>query len=136
MDRPFAPDRRSLHSEGTKRLMNKYEHVFITRPDVSPAQMESSIEELKALIEEKGGKVHKTEYWGLRTLAYRVNKNRKGHYGYLDMEADNAVLDAIDFKQKYADDVMRHMTVKVDELTEEPSAILRKGDDRKRRERR
>jgi small subunit ribosomal protein S6 len=116
--------------------MNKYEHVFITRPDVSPAQMESSIEELKALIEEKGGKVHKTEYWGLRTLAYRVNKNRKGHYGYLDMEADNDVLDAIDFKQKYADDVMRHMTVKVDDLTEEPSAILRKGDDRKRRERR
>ena len=116
--------------------MNKYEHVFITRPDVSPAQMESSIEELKALIEEKGGKVNKTEYWGLRTLAYRVNKNRKGHYGYLDMEAGNEVLDAIDFKQKYADDVMRHMTVKVDELTEEPSAILRKGDDRKRRERR
>lgn len=116
--------------------MNKYEHVFITRPDVSPAQMESSIEELKALIEEKGGKVNKTEYWGLRTLAYRVNKNRKGHYGYLDMEADNDVLDAIDFKQKYADDVMRHMTVKVEDLTEEPSAILRKGDDRKRRERR
>ena len=116
--------------------MNKYEHVFITRPDVSPAQMETSIEELKALIEENGGKVHKTEYWGLRTLAYRVNKNRKGHYGYLDMEADNSVLDAIDFKQKYADDVMRHMTVKVDELTEEPSAVLRKGDDRKRCERR
>ena len=116
--------------------MNKYEHVFIARPDVSPAQVETAIEELKTLVEENGGKVHKTEYWGLRTLAYRLNKNRKGHYGFLDMKAGNAVLDAIDYKQKYADDVMRHMTVKVDELTEEPSAVLRKGDDRKRRERR
>lgn len=116
--------------------MNKYEHVFIARPDTSPAQVESAIEELKALVEENGGVVKKTEYWGLRTLAYRINKNRKGHYGYLDMEADNTVLDALDFRQRYADDVVRHMTVKVDALTEEPSAILRKGDDRKRRDRR
>ena len=115
--------------------MNKYEHVFIARPDVSPSQVETSIEELKALIEENGGKVHKTEYWGLRTLAYRMNKNRKGHYGYLDMEAGNEVLDAIDYKQKYADDVMRHMTVRVEELNDQPSAVLRKSEDRKRRER-
>lgn len=114
--------------------MNKYEHVFIARPDVSPAQMETTIEELKALVEEKGGKVAKTEYWGLRTLAYRMNKNRKGHYGYLDMEAGNDVLEALDYKQKYADDVMRYMTVRVEELSEEPSAVLRKGDDRKRRD--
>ena len=116
--------------------MNKYEHIFIARPDTSPAQVETAIEELKALVEEHGGKINKTEYWGLRTLAYRVAKNRKGHYGYLDMEASNAALDAIEFKQKYADDIMRYMTVKVDELSEEPSAILRKSDDRKRRERR
>jgi small subunit ribosomal protein S6 len=115
--------------------MNKYEHVFIARPDVSPAQVETAIEELKTLVEENGGKVHKTEYWGLRTLAYRLNKNRKGHYGFLDMEAGNAVLDAIDYKQKYADDVMRHMTVRVEELSEEPSAVLRKSEDRKRRDR-
>lgn len=116
--------------------MNKYEHVFIARPDVSPAQVESAIEELKALVEEKGGKVHKTEYWGLRTLAYRMNKNRKGHYGYLDMEAGNEVLEALDYRQRFADDVMRYMTCRVDELNEEPSAVLRKGEDRKRRERR
>jgi len=136
MVRPFGPPAPQPYQKGRKSLMNKYEHVFIARPDTSPAQVESTIEELKALVEEKGGKVHKTEYWGLRTLAYRVAKNRKGHYGYLDMEAGNEVLDAIDFKQKYADDIMRHMTVKVDELNEEPSAVLRKGDDRKRRERR
>ncbi len=121
--------------------MNKYEHVFIARPDMSSAQAESSIEELKDFIKEKGGRVRKTEYWGLRTLAYRVNKNRKGHYGYLDMEADQDVLDALDYRQRFADDVMRYMTCRVDELTKEPSAMLRKdedrkGEDRKRREHR
>lgn len=137
--RPSGPSegaRAAALKKGRKRLMNKYEHVFIARPDVSPAQVESAIEELKALIEEKGGKVHKTEYWGLRTLAYRMNKNRKGHYGYLDMEAGNEVLDALDYRQRFADDVMRYMTCRVDELNEEPSAVLRKGEDRKRRERR
>ena len=115
--------------------MNTYEHVFVVRPDVSPAQVESSIEAIKSLIEEKGGRVHKTEYWGLRTLAYRLNKNRKGHYGYLDMDAHNGVLDALEYRQKFADDVIRYMTVKVKEISSEPSAILRRGDDRKRRER-
>jgi len=110
-----------------------YEHVFVARPDISPAQAESLLEELKGLVEEKGGKVGKTEYWGLRTLAYRIEKNRKGHYGLIDMEADNAVLEALDYRQRYADDIIRHMTIKIDELSEDPSAILRKGDDRKRR---
>jgi len=114
--------------------MQKYEHVFIARPDVSPAQMETAIEEIKTLVEEKGGKVNKTEYWGLRTLAYRLNKSRKGHYGYIDMEAGNDVLDVLEYRQRYAEDIMRYMTVKVDELNAEPTAVMRKGDDRKRRE--
>ena len=116
--------------------MPLYESVFIVRQDVTAAQVDALGDGFAKIVEENGGAVDRREYWGLRTLSYRIKKNRKGHYGYLDMDADNAVLDAIDFKQKYADDVMRHMTVKVDELTEEPSAILRKGDDRKRRERR
>ena len=115
--------------------MAYYEHVFVARPDISPAQAESLLEDLKTLVEENGGSVKKTEYWGLRTLAYRMKKNRKGHYGYLDMEANNAVLDALDYRQRYADDIVRHMTIKVDELSEEPSAILKKGDDRKRKPR-
>lgn len=115
--------------------MAYYEHTFVARPDISPAQAESLIEDIKTLVEENGGKVNKTEYWGLRTLAYRISKNRKGHYGYIDMEANNAVLEALDYRQRYADDVMRHMTIKVDELSEEPSAILKKGDDRKRKPR-
>ena len=117
-------------------MASYYEHVFIARPDVSPAQVESLLEELKGLVEEKGGKVGKTEYWGLRTLAYRIKKNRKGHYGLIDMEAGSDVLDALDQRQRYADDIIRYVTIRIDELSEEPSAILRKGDDRKRRERR
>ena len=132
--RPSGPSegaRAAALKKGRKRLMNKYEHVFIARPDVSPAQVESAIEELKALIEEKGGKVHKTEYWGLRTLAYRMNKNRKGHYGYLDMEAGNEVLEALDYRQRFADDVMRYMTIRVEELSEEPSPVLSRKDRRR-----
>ena len=116
--------------------MAYYEHVFVARPDVAPAQVESLLEELKQLVEEKGGKVGKTEYWGLRTLSYRIKKNRKGHYGLIDMEAGPDALDALDYRQRYADDIMRHITVRIDELSEEPSAILRKGDDKKRRDRR
>lgn len=115
--------------------MAYYEHVFVARPDVSPAQVESLLEELKALVEEKGGKIGKTEYWGLRTLAYRMNKNRKGHYGLIDMEANADVLEAIDSRQRYSDDVIRYMTVRLDELSEEPSAVLRKSEERKRRDR-
>jgi small subunit ribosomal protein S6 len=116
--------------------MAYYEHVFVARPDVSPAQVESLLEELKALVEEKGGKVGKTEYWGLRTLAYRMHKNRKGHYGLIDMEAGADVLEAIDQRQRYSDDVIRYLTVRIDELSEEPSAVLRKGEERKRRDHR
>ncbi|KPP80443.1 MAG: SSU ribosomal protein S6 RpsF [Oceanicaulis sp. HLUCCA04] len=115
--------------------MAYYEHVFVARPDVSPAQVESLLEELKGLIEEKGGKVGKTEYWGLRTLAYRMNKNRKGHYGLIDMDANADALEAIDARQRYSDDVIRYMTVRIDELSEEPSAVLRKSEERKRRDR-
>lgn len=115
--------------------MAYYEHVFVARPDVSPAQVESLLEELKALVEGGGGKVGKTEYWGLRTLAYRMNKNRKGHYGLIDMEASADVLEAIDQRQRYSDDVIRYMTVRLEELSEEPSAVLRKSEERKRRDR-
>ena len=116
--------------------MALYEHIFIARPDMSPAQMESLIEETKALITEKGGKTGKTEYWGLRNLTYRINKSRKGHYGLIDIDAEAAVIEELDRIQRLSEDVMRHMTVRVEEHTEEPSAILTKKDDRRgRRER-
>ena len=116
--------------------MALYEHIFIARPDISPAQMESLLEETKALIEEKGGKTGKTEYWGLRNLAYRINKSRKGHYGLIDMDAPADVVAELDRIQRLSEDVIRHMTVRVEDHSEEPSAILSKKDDRRgRRER-
>lgn len=116
--------------------MALYEHVFIARPDISPAQAESLIEDLKTLIESKGGKAGKTEYWGLRNLAYRIAKNRKGHYGLIDIDAEPDVINELDRLQRLSEDVIRHMTVRVEEHTEEPSAVLSKKDDRRRREQR
>ena len=116
--------------------MALYEHIFISRPDLSPAQAESLIEDLKTLVEEKGGKVGKTEYWGLRNLAYRIAKNRKGHYGLLDIDAGNDTMAELDRLQRLSEDTIRHMTVRVEEHIEEPSAILSKKDDRRRREQR
>lgn len=116
--------------------MALYEHVFIARPDISPAQMESLTEEIRSLVEEKGGKVSKTEYWGLRNLAYRVNKHRKGHYGLLDVDASADIVDELNRRQRLSDDVIRHMTVRVDEHQEGQSAILSKKDDRRRRDHR
>lgn len=114
--------------------MALYEHIFIARPDISPAQAESLIEELKTLIEDKGGKTGKTEYWGLRNLSYRIAKNRKGHYGLIDIDAGSDVINELDRVQRLSEDVIRHMTVRVEEHSEEPSAVLSKKDDRRRRE--
>ncbi|MHA6288362.1 30S ribosomal protein S6 [Maricaulis sp. CAU 1757] len=113
--------------------MALYEHIFIVRPDVSPAQMESLLEETKALIEEKGGKTGKTEYWGLRNLSYRINKSRKGHYGLIDIDAPAGVVEELERMQRLSEDVIRHMTIRVEEHTEEQSAILSKKDDRRGR---
>ena len=116
--------------------MSYYETVFIVRQDMSPTQVEAMADSYAELLGQYEGSVVKREMWGLRNLAFRMNKNRKGHYGYLDMEAGQDVLDALDYRQRFADDVMRYMTCRVDELTEEPSAVLRKSEDRKRRDRR
>ncbi len=113
--------------------MALYEHIFIARPDISPAQMETLLEETKTLIEEKGGKAGKTEYWGLRNLAYRINKSRKGHYGLIDIDAEPAVIDELDRLQRLSEDIIRHMTVRVEEHNEAQSAILSKKDDRRPR---
>ncbi|MFS2317931.1 30S ribosomal protein S6 [Maricaulis sp. D1M11] len=113
--------------------MALYEHIFIARPDISPAQMESLIEDVKTLIEEQGGKTGKTEYWGLRNLAYRINKSRKGHYGLIDIDAEAGVIQELDRLQRLSEDVMRHMTIRVEEHTEAQSAILSKKEERRGR---
>jgi len=114
-----------------------YEHVFIARPDISPAQMETLIDELKQLVEEKGGKVGKTEYWGLRNLSYPIEKLKKAHYNLLNIEMPAAAVAELERRLAIHDSVLRVKTFKVDRHDDEPSPMLsRKGGSDERRSRR
>ena len=114
--------------------MALYEHVFIARQDLSNAQAEGLIEHFGQVLKDNGGDVQGSEYWGVRTLAYKINKNRKGHYALIGMEAPTDFIEEMERKLRIHDDVLRYMTVKVDEIDEEePSAILSKRDTGKKR---
>ena len=113
--------------------MPLYEHVFIARQDISPQQVEGLTETLKALVEANGGKIAKTEYWGLKSLAYRIKKNRKGHYSLLNIDAPHAAMAELERQERINEDVIRFMTIRVDELEEGESAMLRsRGRDDRR----
>lgn len=113
--------------------MPLYECVLIARNDVTQQQVETVADTITTDLETDGGAVKKREYWGLRSLAYRVNKNRKGHYMLLGMEAKPSFITEMERLLRLNEDVLRFMTIRVDEITEEPSAILsRKSDDRER----
>ncbi|MEO1016052.1 MAG: 30S ribosomal protein S6 [Pseudomonadota bacterium] len=105
-----------------------YEHVVVTRPDISPAQVDTFVEELTEFVASKGGKVEKTEYWGLRNLAYPIKKVRKGHYSLLNLDAPADAVQELERRHRISDDVMRYLTIKVDELDESPSPILSRKD--------
>jgi small subunit ribosomal protein S6 len=114
-----------------------YEHIFLVRQDASNTQVEALTQQFKTVIEERGGKVTKTEYWGVKPLTYRMKKNRKAHYTLLNIDAPSAALDEVERQQSINEDVLRFLTVRVDELEEGPSAMMRKADrDRERDERR
>ena len=115
--------------------MSLYEHVFICRQDISQQQVEGLTENLTAILSEHGGSVEKTEYWGLRSLAYRVKKNRKGHYSLLNISADHSAISEMERQMSLNDDILRFMTIRVDEHDTEPSAPLstKNKDERKRR---
>ena len=104
--------------------MALYEHVFIARQDLSNAQAEGLIEHFGQILSDNGGKVVGTEYWGLRTMAYKINKNRKGHYGYMTSDSPSAAVQEMERLMRIHEDVMRVMTVKVEEHEEGPSAIV------------
>jgi small subunit ribosomal protein S6 len=117
--------------------MAYYEHVLIARPDISPQQVDALLEDIIRTLGEQGGKVTKNEYWGLRNLAYRVNKNRKGHYCLLNIDAPAAAVHELERRQRINEDVLRYITVRVEKLDEEPSPVLARRDrDEKRRQRR
>jgi small subunit ribosomal protein S6 len=118
-----------------KETMALYEHVLIARQDISAQQAETLNETLKALIEENGGHIAKIEYWGLRNLTYRIKKNRKGHYSLLAIEAPAPAVKEMERQLSINEDVLRYMTVRVDELDLELSPILARRDrDRERRD--
>jgi len=113
--------------------MPLYECVFIARNDVTQQQVEAVADTITTDLETEGGAVQKREYWGLRSLAYRVKKNRKGHYMLLAMDAKPAFINEMERLLGLNEDVLRFMTLRVEAITEEPSAILsRKSDDRER----
>ena len=116
--------------------MSLYEHVFICRQDISQQQVETLTENLTAILAEQGGSIEKTEYWGLRSLAYRVKKNRKGHYSLLNITADHTAISEMERQMSLNDDILRFITIRVEEHDVEPSAPLssKNKDERKRRD--
>ena len=115
--------------------MPLYEHVLIARQDLSNTQAEGLIEHFSTVLADNGGKVVENEYWGVRTLAYKINKNRKGHYAFLRSDAPSAAVQEMERLARLHDDVMRVMTVRVDKHEEGPSVQMQKRDDRDRGER-
>ena len=114
--------------------MPLYEHVFLARQDLAQAQVDALAEAAAKIVEEGNGKVVKTETWGLRSLAYRIAKNRKAHYVMLEIDAPGSVVAELERQTQINEDIIRYMTVKVDEHETGPSVMMRKNErDRERR---
>ena len=116
--------------------MPLYEHVFLARQDASPQQVEEITTQITGVVTQLGGTVTKTEQWGLRSLSYRMAKNRKAHFTLFNIDAPPAALNEIERQQRLSEDVLRYLTVRVHEHEEGPSAMMRKVDrDRERDDR-
>jgi small subunit ribosomal protein S6 len=117
--------------------MPLYEHVFLARQDLSAQQVEELTAQYKGIIEQMGGKIAKSEYWGVKSLTYRMRKNRKAHFTLMNVDAPSAAMVEVERQQRINEDVLRNITIRVDEHETEPSAMMRKVDrDRDRDERR
>jgi len=108
--------------------MALYEHVFLARQDVSAQQVETMTETYKGIIEANGGAVTKVEYWGVKSLAYRIKKNRKAHYALFNLDAPAAAVTEMERQMRINEDVLRFITVRVEALEEAPSAMLQRRD--------
>ena len=108
--------------------MPLYEHIYLARQDVSPQQVEELTNALTEVLTQGGGKVTKNEYWGLKSLSYRIKKNRKAHYSLLNIDAPAPAIAEMERQMRINEDILRFMTVRVDELEEGPSAMLQKRD--------
>jgi len=112
-----------------------YESVYIARPDISATQVETLTADMTKILEENGGKVTKDEYWGLKSLAYRIKKNRKGHYSLMNIDAPAAALTEMERNMRLHEDVLRYMSIRVDEHEEEPSVMMQSKSSRDDRDR-
>jgi small subunit ribosomal protein S6 len=108
--------------------MPLYEHVYLARQDLSAQQVDELTAQLSGVIGQLGGKVSKTEYWGLKSLTYRMRKNRKAHMTLLNVDAPAAALNEIERQERLNEDVLRYLTIRVEEHEEGPSAMMRKSD--------
>jgi small subunit ribosomal protein S6 len=117
--------------------MALYEHVFLARQDLSQAQVDALAATATEIVEANDGKVTKTETWGLKNLAYKIDRNRKAHFVLLNIEGPGGVVEELERQTRINEDVIRYMTVRVDEHETGPSVMMRKGDrDRERKPRR
>jgi small subunit ribosomal protein S6 len=114
-----------------------YEHVYLARQDASAQQVEELTGQFQGIVEQLGGKVTKTEYWGVKSLSFRMSKNRKAHFTLMNIDAPPAALAEIERQERLNEEVLRYITIRVDEHEEGPSAMMRKAErDRDRDERR
>ena len=118
--------------------MALYEHIFLARQDATPQQVEAMVATYKGVIESNGGKIEKVESWGLKSLAYRIKKNRKAHFTLFNVDASPAAVAEMERQMRITEDILRFLTIRVEELETEPSAMMQKRDrdDRKDRDRR
>jgi small subunit ribosomal protein S6 len=117
--------------------MPLYEHVYLARQDLSAQQVEELTAQYKGVIEQMGGKIAKSEYWGVKSLTYRMRKNRKAHFTLMNIDAPAAAMSEVERQQRINEDVLRQLTIRVEEHEAEPSAMMRKVDrDRDRDDRR
>jgi small subunit ribosomal protein S6 len=116
--------------------MALYEHVFLARQDISAQQVDALVEQYKGVIEANGGKVGRVENWGLKSLTYRINKNRKAHYVLMDIDAPAPAVHEVERQMRISEDVLRYMTIAVEKHEDGPSAMMQKRDrdDRPRRD--
>ena len=108
--------------------MALYEHTFLARQDISVQQAEALVEQFTGVLEANEGSVSKVENWGLRTAAYRINKNRKAHYLHLNIDAPASAMAEMERQMRIHEDILRFMTIRVEEHEEGPSAMMKKGD--------
>ena len=113
--------------------MRLYESVIIARQDISATQVETLINEFSAIIENGGGIIKKREYWGLRSLAYRIKKNRKGHYVMLNLETDSETLNEYERIMGLNEDILRFLNIRIEEVSEEPSIMMQAKSERSER---